>query len=98
MSKTILVTGGCGWLGKEAMHAFLTPTLSDTPNAVNRTVPGAKITIGGHAPLTLDGAVISTTMGALHIRRAREELGYRPHFDIQHGIEPTRAQRTRVAS
>lgn len=65
------------------------PTLRDTANAVNRAVPGARITVGDTGPYKHGGAVLSAVKGALDISRARQELGYEPRFDLQKGIEAT---------
>ncbi len=65
------------------------PTLRDTAEAVNRAVPGARITVGDNGPYRHGGVVLSAIKGALDIRRAQSELGYQPRFDIQRGIEAT---------
>lgn len=65
------------------------PTLRDTADAVNRAIPGARITVGDSGPYRHGGKVLSATKGALDISRAREELGYHPRFDLQKGIEAT---------
>lgn len=65
------------------------PTLRDTADAVNRAIPGARITVGDSGPYRHGGKVLSATKGALDISRAREELGYQPRFDLQKGIEAT---------
>ena len=65
------------------------PTLRDTADAVNRAIPGAKITVGDSGPYRHGGVVLSAVKGALDISRAREELGYQPRFDLQKGIEAT---------
>jgi UDP-glucose 4-epimerase len=64
------------------------PTLADTAEAVNRAIPGARITVGD-APYRHGGIVPSAVKGALDISRARSELGYEPRYDIQTGIEAT---------
>lgn len=65
------------------------PTLRDTANAVNRVIPGARITVGDTGPYRHGGRVLSAKKGALDISRARNELGYAPRFDLQRGIEAT---------
>jgi nucleoside-diphosphate-sugar epimerase len=65
------------------------PTLRDTAEAVNRAVPGAKITVGDSGPYRHGGTVLSAVKGALDISRARTELGYQPSYDLQRGIEAT---------
>lgn len=65
------------------------PTIRDTANAVNRAIPGAKITVGDTGPYRHGGVVLSAVKGALDINRARAELGYEPRFDLQKGIEAT---------
>jgi UDP-glucose 4-epimerase len=65
------------------------PTLRDTAEAVNRAIPGAKITVGDNGPYRLDGEILSAVKGALDISRARTELGYMPRYDLQRGIEAT---------
>lgn len=78
------------------------PTLAETGEAVNRAVPGARITVGGTGAYRHGGTVSSARKGALDIGRARTELGYEPRFDLQRGIEATveatRAQLARVTS
>ena len=71
------------------------PTLGDTAEAVNRAIPGARITVGD-APYRHGGVVLSARKGALDISRARAELGYAPQFDIQRGIEAT-IEATRIS-
>ncbi len=65
------------------------PTLADTAAAVNRAIPGARITVGDDGPYRHGGRVLSATKGALDITRAATELGYRPRYDIVSGIEAT---------
>ncbi|MEH3148677.1 MAG: NAD(P)-dependent oxidoreductase [Methylobacterium frigidaeris] len=65
------------------------PTLADTAEAVNRAVPGARITVGDCGPYYHGGSVLSARKGALDIRRAETELGYRPRYDIWRGIAAT---------
>lgn len=65
------------------------PTLRDTAEAVNRVIPGAKITVGDSGPYHHGGKVLSAVKGALDISRARRELGYEPRYDLQRGIEAT---------
>ena len=72
------------------------PTLRDTADAVNRAVPGAKITVGDTGPYHHGGRVLSAAKGALNISRAKSELGYQPRFDLQKGIEAT-IEATRAA-
>ncbi len=72
------------------------PTLRDTADAVNRAIPGAKITVGDSGPYRHGGRVLSALKGALDISRAKAELGYQPRYDLQRGIEATIAA-TRAA-
>ena len=72
------------------------PTIRDTADAVNRAIPGAKISVGDSGPYRHGGSVLSAVKGALDISRARTELGYEPRFDLQQGIEATIAA-TRAA-
>lgn len=65
------------------------PTLRDTAEAVNRAIPGARITVGEGGVYRHGGLVPTATKGALDIERARIELGYEPKYDIQKGIEAT---------
>ncbi|PWC39786.1 NAD(P)-dependent oxidoreductase [Azospirillum sp. TSO35-2] len=66
------------------------PTLRDTAEAVNRAVPGARITVGCAPVHRLgDTPIVSAAKGALDIRRAAAELGYRPGYDLQSGIAAT---------
>ncbi len=74
------------------------PTLRDTADAVNRAIPGAKITVGDRGPYRHGGKVLSAAKGALDIRRAQAELGYQPRFDIQKGIEATIAETRKAMS
>jgi UDP-glucose 4-epimerase len=67
----------------------LAPTLRDAADAVNRAIPGAKITVGDSGPYHHGGKVLSAVKGALDISRARAELGYAPRYDLQRGIEAT---------
>jgi nucleoside-diphosphate-sugar epimerase len=62
------------------------PTLADTAAAVNRAIPGARITVGDSGPYRYGGIVLSATKGALDISRAAAELGYQPRYDIERGI------------
>jgi UDP-glucose 4-epimerase len=64
----------------------MAPTLRDTANAVNKAIPGAKITVGDNGPYRHGGLVLCGVKGALDIRRAQAELGYQPRYDIQKGI------------
>jgi UDP-glucose 4-epimerase len=74
------------------------PTLRDTAEAVNRAIPGARITVGDSGPYHHGGKVLSAVKGALDISRARTELGYAPRYDIQRGIEATiAATRERIS-
>ncbi len=63
------------------------PTLADTAAAVNRAIPGARITVGDNGPYKHGGLVLSAAKGALDIGRAAAELGYQARYDIQRGIE-----------
>lgn len=65
------------------------PTLRDTAEAVNRAIPGARITVGDNGPYHHGGRILSALKGALDISRARTELGYAPRYDLQSGIEAT---------
>ncbi|MGJ4939612.1 NAD-dependent epimerase/dehydratase family protein [Bradyrhizobium sp. HKCCYLS1011] len=90
----------------KAQHRFdayniatgVAPTLRDTAEAVNRAIPGAKITVGDSGPYRHGGKVLSAVKGALDIGRAKAELGYQPRFDIQAGIEATIAETRRAMS
>ncbi|TBW38951.1 NAD(P)-dependent oxidoreductase [Siculibacillus lacustris] len=73
------------------------PTLADTAEAVNRAVPGARITVGDDGPYRHGGTIVSARKGALDISRAVSELGYRPRHDIVTGIAATVAA-TRAAA
>jgi UDP-glucose 4-epimerase len=64
------------------------PTIADTAAAVNRAIPGARTTVGD-GPYHHGGTVRSAIKGALDISRAARELGYRPRYDLQRGIEAT---------
>ncbi|WP_315780090.1 MULTISPECIES: NAD(P)-dependent oxidoreductase [unclassified Bradyrhizobium] len=72
------------------------PTLRDTAEAVNRAIPGARITVGDSGPYQHGGKLLSAVKGALDISRAKAELGYHPRYDLQAGIEATIAA-TRAA-
>lgn len=72
------------------------PTLRDTADAVNRAIPGARITVGDTGPYHHGGRVLSAVKGALDIGRAKTELGYQPRYDLQRGIEAT-IEATRAA-
>ena len=65
------------------------PTIRDAAEAVNRAIPGARITVGDSGPYRHGGTVLSAVKGALDITRARRELGYEPRFDLQAGIAAT---------
>ncbi|CCE04391.1 Nucleoside-diphosphate-sugar epimerase [Bradyrhizobium sp. STM 3843] len=90
----------------KAQHRFdayniatgVAPTLRDTAEAVNRAIPGAKITVGDSGPYRHGGKVLSAVKGALDIGRAKAELGYQPRFDIQAGIEATIAETRKAMS
>lgn len=71
------------------------PTIADVAHAVNRAVQGAQISVGSVGPYRHGGRVLSASKGALNIERARVELGYRPQYDLQRGIEAT-IEATRV--
>jgi len=71
------------------------PTLADVAEAVNRAVPGARISVGNGAYLH-GGRLPSARKGALDIRRAMAELDYRPQYNLQRGIEAT-VEATRAA-
>lgn len=65
-------------------------SIADVAEAVNRAIPGARITVGDSGRVyTLDGKIVSAAKGALDIGRARTELGYVPQYDLQRGIEAT---------
>jgi UDP-glucose 4-epimerase len=72
------------------------PTIADVAEAVNRAVPGGRITVGSRGPYRHGGKVLSAKKGALDISRARAELGYEPRYDLQRGIEAT-VEETRAA-
>jgi UDP-glucose 4-epimerase len=65
------------------------PTIADAAQAVNRAIQGARITVGSTGAYAHGGVVRSATKGALDIRRATAELGYRPQYTLQAGIEAT---------
>ncbi|MDR5785409.1 NAD(P)-dependent oxidoreductase [Caballeronia sp. LP003] len=65
------------------------PTIGDVAEAVNRAIPGARISVGSRGPYKHGGVVLSATKGALDITRARTELGYEPKYDLHRGIEAT---------
>lgn len=65
------------------------PTIADVAEAVNRAIPGARISVGSNGPYKHGGQVLSAVKGALNIQRARTELGYEPQYDLQRGIEAT---------
>lgn len=65
------------------------PTIRDVADAVNRAVPGARITVADSGPYRHGGSVLSAIKGALDISRARAELGYEPRFDLDKGIAAT---------
>jgi UDP-glucose 4-epimerase len=65
------------------------PTIADTAEAVNRAIPGARITVGDTGSYRHNGTVLSAVKGALDISRAKAELGYEPRYNIQAGIEAT---------
>lgn len=65
------------------------PTIGDVANAVSRSVPGARISVGSQGPYRHGGRVLSAKKGALDIGRARAELGYVPRYDLQRGIDAT---------
>lgn len=72
------------------------PTIADVAEAVNRAIPGARISVGSLGPYRHGGAILSAKKGALDISRARAELGYAPRYDLQRGIEAT-IEETRAA-
>lgn len=72
------------------------PTIADVAEAVNRAIPGARISVGSQGPYRHGGKVLSAKKGALDISRARAELGYEPRYDLQRGIEAT-IEATRAA-
>jgi nucleoside-diphosphate-sugar epimerase len=72
------------------------PTIADVAEAVNRAIPGARVSVGSRGPYRHGGKVLSARKGALDISRARLELGYRPQYDLQRGIAAT-IEATRVA-
>ena len=65
------------------------PTIADVADAVNRVIPGSRITVSSTGPYKHGGKVLSARKGALDITRARSELGYAPQYDLQKGIEAT---------
>ncbi len=65
------------------------PTIADVAQAVNRAIPGARITVGSTGAYAHGGVVRSAIKGALDIRRATAELGYRPQYTLQAGIQAT---------
>jgi len=76
------------------------PSVADVARIVNAAVPGARITVGA-GEYAHGSTVRSARKGALDIRRAQAELGYRPQYDLQRGIlatiEATRADRAAAA-
>ncbi|HEY1608548.1 MAG TPA: NAD(P)-dependent oxidoreductase [Paraburkholderia sp.] len=74
----------------------MAPTIGDVADAVNRAVPGARISVGSRGPYRHGGRVLSAKKGALDIGRARTELGYVPQYDLQRGIDAT-VEATRAA-
>lgn len=77
----------------------MAPTVADVAAAVNRAIPGARISVGSSGPYRHGGVVLSARKGALDIRRATAELDYRPRYDLQRGIEATiAATREQIAS
>jgi len=73
------------------------PTIADVAEAVNRAIPGARISVGSRGPYRHGGTIVCAKKGALDISRARIELGYEPQYDLQRGIEATIAA-TRTAN
>jgi UDP-glucose 4-epimerase len=71
------------------------PTIADVAAAVNRAIPGARITVGSTGAYKHGGQILSARKGALDISRARAELGYEPRYDLQRGIEAT-IEETRI--
>lgn len=65
------------------------PTIADVASAVNKAIPGARISVGSSGPYKHGGTILSARKGALDIRRAMSELDYRPQYDLQRGIEAT---------
>ncbi len=65
------------------------PTLAEVAEAVNRAIPGARVTVGNAGPYKHGDRILSAKKGALDIRRAMTELEYRPSYDLQRGIEAT---------
>jgi UDP-glucose 4-epimerase len=65
------------------------PTIADAAQAVNRAIPGARITVGSSGAYAHGGVVLCAIKGALDISRATAELGYRPMYNLQRGIEAT---------
>jgi nucleoside-diphosphate-sugar epimerase len=63
-------------------------SVADVARIVNEAVPGACITLGA-GEYAHGGTVRSAKKGALDIRRAQAELGYRPQYDLKRGILAT---------
>jgi UDP-glucose 4-epimerase len=84
------------WFDAYNVATGVAPTIAEVAEAVNRAIPGARITVGDSGPYRHGGKLVSARKGALDIGRAMTELGYRPQYDLQRGIEATVAA-TRVA-
>ena len=65
------------------------PTVAEVARIVNEAVPGARITVADTGAYAHGGSVRSAVKGALDIRRAQTELGYRPQYDLRRGIVAT---------
>lgn len=65
------------------------PTIADVAEAVNRAIPGARITVSSKERYKRAGVLLSARKGALDITRARSELGYEPKYKLHRGIEAT---------
>ena len=62
------------------------PSLGEIVAMLREIVPAADIAVGpGGYEFQPDGSVVRK--GALNVARARDELGYRPAFDIRNGLE-----------
>lgn len=68
------------------------PALAEVVAIVNELVPGAELSIGP-GDYRFNERLGPVAKGALDIGRAREQLGYRPQYDIRRGLAATIAAR-----
>ncbi|MBW3097222.1 NAD-dependent epimerase/dehydratase family protein [Pseudohoeflea coraliihabitans] len=64
-------------------------SIAQVAEAVNTAIPGAQITVGDSGGKYKLEHIVSAEKGALDISRAKSELGYRPQYDLQRGIQAT---------